>query len=602
MKRPSAVRQKAHGTARIVAIIGIFGALLSSSAWAASYRWVDEKGTAHYSRRLEEVPERYRSSVSEPELPDITPNGTGPIPASSKSSSPANPLVMTKGGWLGISFIDQQPGPLGQEEPQLAVADVLPGGPADSAGFRPGDILLAIGSIPVRDLIAEAQKEGVPLSDVLTATFSKLAPGGRLKFEVMRGQDRILLAAQFATPTTEQLLLTRKREESSKQLARIDRSEQWLSSNANSNSDEQARVTAGLGPLYAEYSTVLRGVSRTADEPTLRAMLTDSINDRRLEVLYRLIAFFSFAQGRQITVCCGQIEHYRNFDRMLRDFLPVKSHFTRALDTADLSRLKSMRWTLQFIEPYQGAKSRLADVDERLKASEASLALNTEFAAIISELQRNAARGIKDPKLDARIARLPADARVSLETYRRQLVSHFAAQRQESEALEAEKRKRQETTDAQYRQYREAKAAYEAQQKLDAETSRLRAQEAADAARKEQDRHTQAKMQEVNKALATYHATLLPSGNELFDNAFRFQGQAVGLHQVTFKRMIESGVSVFETAAGKELLVSSLPLDLFTRAGQTKGLIVKVLGTKQAKNAVGGTLVLTHVEYLAELP
>ncbi len=102
--------------------------------------------------------------------------------------------------------------------------------------------------------------------------------------------------------------------------------------------------------------------------------------------------------------------------------------------------------------------------------------------------------------------------------------------------------------------------------------------------------------------LAKFRASHVSSGDDLHDNPFKLQGQAVGVMDIRFKRMIEAGVAVCETRNGQELLVSSLPVDSFSQAGESKSLVVKVIGTQPAKNAMGGPITLTHLEYVAVLP
>lgn len=48
-----------------------------------------------------------------------------------------------------------------------------------------------------------------------------------------------------------------------------------------------------------------------------------------------------------------------------------------------------------------------------------------------------------------------------------------------------------------------------------------------------------------------------------------------------------------------EILVSNLPFDLFTRAGQVAELIVEVKGTIEVVNLLGARFKVPHVEYIA---
>ena len=71
---------------------------------------------------------------------------------------------------------------------------------------------------------------------------------------------------------------------------------------------------------------------------------------------------------------------------------------------------------------------------------------------------------------------------------------------------------------------------------------------------------------------------------------------------VRFKRMIEAGVGVFQTRGGRELLISRLPVEAFTRAGQGNSVVARVLGRHPAQSASGRTVILVHATHVAVLP
>ena len=53
-------------------------------AQVTGFRWVDERGNAHYAARRDQVPERYRSQLGpsrpgDPATPRLTPNPTGRV-------------------------------------------------------------------------------------------------------------------------------------------------------------------------------------------------------------------------------------------------------------------------------------------------------------------------------------------------------------------------------------------------------------------------------------------------------------------------------------------------------------------------------------------
>src|SRR6266478_3227662 len=442
----------------LLAVLGLgLGIGLPSRALAAPYRWIDDQGTVHYSQRLDEVPERYRTGTSQLAAATTPADGRSLVAQSSSGlSSTVNPLQMPTGGWLGISLADQPAGP--NAPPGVLISDVLPSGPGDRAGFRTGDLLVAIGTIQLQEILAEAQGARVPGSTFVLGALRRLAPGTRLKFDVMRGQERSTLFFFNGTATTEQTLLFGKRERATQQLQQIAVVEQWLAANVSAN--DLARATASIGPLYRDQNLLLRDIMSTAGESTLRSKLLEAKQDRRLEVLHRLIGVLQTVETRSLPVCCGQADHYREFSRTLQGLLPPKYYFKKTVDSASPFTLGAIRSTLLFIEPYQDAHERLQDVESRLKVSEAALAVNTEFAAVQSQLQANADRGVfRDATLDVRIARLPDSMRTSLRDYEKQLVATAEQRKRDADAAEAERRKQKETMDAGFEQLKGLEAA-----------------------------------------------------------------------------------------------------------------------------------------------
>lgn len=53
-------------------LICLFLLTLASFSYAQVYRWVDQDGVTHYTDNLQNIPEKYRKSVRESTLPEIT--------------------------------------------------------------------------------------------------------------------------------------------------------------------------------------------------------------------------------------------------------------------------------------------------------------------------------------------------------------------------------------------------------------------------------------------------------------------------------------------------------------------------------------------------
>jgi serine protease DegQ len=62
------------------------------------------------------------------------------------------------------------------------IAGVLRSGPADEAGIRPGDVVIAVNDRPIRNMTE------------LMATVAAIAPGSKAKFKVRR-QDQVFEAS-----------------------------------------------------------------------------------------------------------------------------------------------------------------------------------------------------------------------------------------------------------------------------------------------------------------------------------------------------------------------------------------------------------------------
>ena len=202
------------------------------------------------------------------------------------------------------------------------------------------------------------------------------------------------------------------------------------------------------------------------------------------------------------------------------------------------------------------------------------------------------------------------DSKTKIETMEPK-VKEFEAlvkkRREKEEALERnlEREKREEET----RQRDEMKAKslaeereYAKAEKVEKEKYRVKQEEAA--------RRKQAK-------LAKYNVKAEVSAADLRKNPFQFEGKVILLTGVSFDRMLEKGLAVFEytthsagwvgdlsrgspvvSSSTEELLVSKVPVDF------NKGyadLIVKCKGTTKATNSLGGVITLPLVEYIDTL-
>jgi S1-C subfamily serine protease len=106
--------------------------------------------------------------------------------------------VLPKAGLRGVSERVPRMGIFSQQSPAgVTVTSVEPGGSADQAGVRPGDMLMSVGDIPVEDQDFGARfrakygaaLEGTPLRIVVTRGGQRLTLNGKVMFAP--GQMRI---------------------------------------------------------------------------------------------------------------------------------------------------------------------------------------------------------------------------------------------------------------------------------------------------------------------------------------------------------------------------------------------------------------------------
>lgn len=108
-----------------------------------------------------------------------------PLPAAAQQGQ----YVAREGpGWLGVGYESRWIQRDGQCEPQVLVEQVLHGSPAERAGLRPGDALVALNGRPI---------PAATLEDVA----SRLAPGDSVRLQVVRnGRTREVTAVADRRP------------------------------------------------------------------------------------------------------------------------------------------------------------------------------------------------------------------------------------------------------------------------------------------------------------------------------------------------------------------------------------------------------------------
>jgi len=247
------------------------------------------------------------------------------------------------------------------------------------------------------------------------------------------------------------------------------------------------------------------------------------------------------------------------------------------------------------------------------------MALDREVESIKTSLKLSIATGTADDALEQRIAALPSNRRSEVEAVRKALQRQRVideAVRLRREEIEAGKANPQAEEQRQsdpelkqavdqwetaYRQEQARKKVEEAQRKI-AEIERAKAEEERRRRAEELARQQKEETARREATLRRFNVRASVFGDELHSNPFRFEGHAVILTGVMFKRMIERGVGIFSTIQGNEVLVSRLPADLFSYPGQMRNMIVRIRGTTSGTNLLGAIIQIPHAEYLALSP
>src|SRR5712691_2090839 len=94
-------------------------------------------------------------------------------------------------GWLGIviqDVTDELAGSFGVREREgVLVADVMKGGPADTAGLRPGDVIVEFGGVPIRE-VPDLQRQAASAMPGQTVTLVVVRDEARLPVTVGVGE------------------------------------------------------------------------------------------------------------------------------------------------------------------------------------------------------------------------------------------------------------------------------------------------------------------------------------------------------------------------------------------------------------------------------
>jgi predicted ribosome quality control (RQC) complex YloA/Tae2 family protein len=307
----------------------------------------------------------------------------------------------------------------------------------------------------------------------------------------------------------------------------------------------------------------------------------------------------------------------------------------------DLARLRVSYWRLRFIEPAPGVKEMLALVETKI-----------EIELVKNALRDSIAKGETNIELEHRIAKLPENAIKDIEDLRSKLLDEKAnqlAMAKEEEVKREKTLRRQQKIDqaiklrkeeidtgknnsafrqqlsgdpelksavdlweSQYRKELADKKASEAKRKLEeiklAKAEEARKKEEARgkelALAEERRRRIEAEIAEkeriekenrIQAKLKRYNVKTEVTGHDLHSNPFTYEGQSVVI-RLRFDRMTERTMGVF-ISNGYEILVSNLPTDLFTSAGQVADLIVKVKGTAE-RILLATPMKIPHVEYI----
>jgi len=120
----------------------------------------------------------------QPQRPPAPQPGAPTAPAAAAGGDRADLPPFTRRPWMGVRLVrvddDATSG--------VPVDGVIPGGPADRAGIRAGDVIASINGVPT------------PNSAALTAVFDPLGPGDRISVRLLRVPEMIEVAFSLQLP------------------------------------------------------------------------------------------------------------------------------------------------------------------------------------------------------------------------------------------------------------------------------------------------------------------------------------------------------------------------------------------------------------------
>ena len=355
----------------------------------------------------------------------------------------------------------------------------------------------------------------------------------------------------------------RELQEQEKQLRIIQECKQKISSSSELTSSNKRMLELKLCPFYEAsiYSDIFIYPNLLSDEHVNSNLLSEEYvraeynrwkDSRELEKFHELINLIGPIKAN----CIRQSQKYQwrcieHFEVNLQNYLKKCEELQeRGLSLKNLELLKILLWKLRFIEPYKDVRDRIANIEMEMKPIEEA------------EIKRKTAITQREEEMRPKI--------LAEQEVERQKELKKAEEEKEKKLLAEQEAERQ-------KQLREAEE--EKEKKLLAEQY------------VEQQKRLRAKREKYGLRSEVF-------GQQLTANPFKYEEQVVILSMISFERMLDRNTGSFDDLAGHQLVVSSLPSNLFTMHGQMAQIIVRVKGTTSAKNAFGATFDVPLVEYI----
>jgi hypothetical protein len=438
------------------------------------------------------------------------------------------------------------------------------------------------------------------------------------------------------------------------------------------------QILGGVQMDYNWYNKILRPtfqgdivILETSNPELLKNKYEEWSNKKTIETLHSLIRFLDIL--KKYNKYFNEAKTFENnIDSIIKDTEKMEH---RAVGSNDLNQMLLVYYRLRFIEPYKDAKVRMEAMVPIIKERQAALIQEKEIASIKKELENSINKGETRIELEQRISKLPENERISIEELRKKLLEEKSLQaakaQEKKEKIEKTARRQEEIDQAikwrkeeletgkpnpkaqeQIQKDQEIKRAVElwemeykkqmAEKKVDeakrllAEKERAKIEEQRkkevevterkkreetekieEQRKKEIEVAEKKKREETEKRkgiLARYNVKAEVSAADLRKNPFQFEGKVILLTGISFDRMLEKGLAVFNystssigwagsishgspvvSSSTEELLVSKVPVDFSKRYVD---LIVKGKGTTKATNMLGAVITLPLVEYI----